>query len=58
MLNCEQRLVDDASGFARRMARLVDLDADRLTTWLFARCVQESIDRPVLAQVARQLAPR
>jgi len=58
MLNCEERLVNDPLGFARRLADLLDLDVDRLLTWLFARCVQESIDRPVLAQVARQLAPR
>ena len=58
MLNCEDRLVADPRRFACRLAELLDVDAERLLTWLFARCVQESVDRPVLAHVARQLAPR
>lgn len=39
------------------MADLVGVDSDRLLLWLFARCVQESPDRPLLAEVARQVAP-
>lgn len=58
MLNCEQRLRADPRGLATRLADLLDLDADRLILWLFARCVQGSLDRPLLAGVARQLAPR
>jgi streptomycin 6-kinase len=38
------------------MAGLLDLDADRLQRWLFARCVQESPEWPILAQVAREIA--
>jgi streptomycin 6-kinase len=57
MLNCEQRLHADPIGFAHRMADLVDLDPDRLVHWLFARCVQESIDQPALGNVAARLAP-
>jgi len=57
MLNCRDRLAQDPHGFARRMAQLLELDAERLTRWLFARCVQESIDAPMLRDVARRLAP-
>lgn len=57
LLNCEQRLLADPVGLARRMADLLDLDPDRLTRWLFARCVQESIDQPALREVAARLAP-
>ncbi len=57
MLNCQQRLTADPVGFAQRMANLLDLDASRLLTWLFARCVQESIDEPALRELAARLAP-
>ena len=57
LLNCEERLVADPRGLARRMADLVGLDHDRLLLWLFARCVQESPDRPRLGEVARRIAP-
>jgi streptomycin 6-kinase len=56
LLNCEQRLLADPIGLATRMADLLGLDADRLVAWLFARCVQESIDQPVLLEVAERLA--
>lgn len=55
MFNCEQRLVADPAGFARRMAALLDLDAGRVNSWLFARCVHGSLDEPALAQVAVEL---
>jgi streptomycin 6-kinase len=57
MLNFPDRLVADATGFTRRMGRLLDLDIERLRQWLFARCVQESIDQPHLRRVAADLAP-
>jgi streptomycin 6-kinase len=57
LLNCEQRLLADPVGLARRMADLLDLDPDRLTQWLFARCIQESIDQPALRDIAARLAP-
>jgi streptomycin 6-kinase len=57
LLNCDQRLHADARGLASRMAGLLGLDTDRLLLWLFARCVQESLDWPDLAAVARRLAP-
>jgi streptomycin 6-kinase len=56
MLNCD-RLHADPTGLARRLAELVDLDPQRVVRWLFARCVQESIEWPGLAVVAEQLAP-
>jgi streptomycin 6-kinase len=57
MLNFPDRLLADAAGFARRMAELLDLDLGRLRQWLFARCVQESVDQPQLRGVAADLAP-
>ena len=57
MLNFPDRLVADATGFTRHMGRLLDLDIERLRQWLFARCVQESIDQPHLQHVAADLAP-
>jgi streptomycin 6-kinase len=57
LFNCEERLSADPVGLANRMAGLLGLDPDRLAQWLFARCVQESIDQPVLADIAIRLAP-
>lgn len=57
LLNCEERLARDPVGLAHRMADLLDLDPERLRAWLFARCVQESLDQPVLGAVAARLAP-
>jgi streptomycin 6-kinase len=57
MLNCPDRLATDPLGFVHRMADLLALDADRLRYWLFARCVQESIDSPSLRTAAARLAP-
>ena len=57
MLNCQERLLAHPRALVRRMADLVDLDAERILLWLFARCVQESPDQPVLADVARMIAP-
>jgi streptomycin 6-kinase len=58
MLNCGQRLHADPRSLVRRLAGLLELDADRLLLWLFARCVQESADWPGLAEVARRIRPR
>ena len=57
MLNFPDRLLEDAVGFVRRMANLLELDPERLQQWLFARCVQESVDQPVFRDVAIELAP-
>jgi streptomycin 6-kinase len=57
MLNSDDRLVADAAGFTRRMGELLDLDVERLRLWVFARCVQESIDQPHLWSVIVDLAP-
>jgi len=56
MLNRE-RLMSDPLRLVERMAGLLDLDAQRLRLWLFARCVIEAPDWPNLGQVARALAP-
>jgi streptomycin 6-kinase len=55
LLNQPDRLGADPLGLARRMASLLDLDADRLRLWLGARCVVESPARPELTRVARRL---
>lgn len=57
MLNHPDRLLADPVGFAQRMADLLDLEPGRLRQWLFARCVQESLDAPDLHAVANALAP-
>ena len=57
MLNFPDRLVADPPGFTRRLAELLDLDTERLRQWVFARCVQESVDQPHLRRVAADLAP-
>jgi len=57
ILNFPDRLVAEPVAFARRMADLLDIDAERLLLWLFARCVQESVDQPYLNGVVRELAP-
>jgi streptomycin 6-kinase len=56
MLNCQERLVGDPLAFARRMAGLLDLDAERLSMWLFARCAQESLADPSMRAPAAMLA--
>jgi streptomycin 6-kinase len=58
LLNCSERLHADPVGLASRLADLAGLDRERVTLWLFARCVQESPEWPGLADVARRLAPR
>jgi streptomycin 6-kinase len=57
MLNCDERLADDPAALARRMAGLLDLDADRVRLWLFARCAQESLHDETTRDLARRLAP-
>ena len=57
MLNCPDRLHSDPVRLARRMATLLDLNEERVLLWLFARCVQESLDKPQLADVAVRLRP-
>ena len=56
MLNCKDRLRSDPRALAARMADLLDLDPERVTRWLFARCVQESAGNRQLADVAASLA--
>lgn len=57
LLNGVERLAADPTGVVRRLADLLDLDPDRLRQWLFARCVQESLDQPELRSIAVALAP-
>ncbi|WP_158220287.1 aminoglycoside phosphotransferase family protein [Kineosporia sp. A_224] len=56
LLNCPARVAADPVGLARRMAGLLDVDPDRVVRWLFARGVVESLDMPVAAGVAADLA--
>lgn len=57
MLNCTGRLVTDPVGLVRRMAGLLEVDTDRLTQWLFARCVIDGPESAVMQDVAARLAP-
>jgi streptomycin 6-kinase len=57
MLNFPGRLAADPRGLAGRMAGLLGLDPGRVRLWLFARCVQESVEEPDLREVAAKLAP-
>jgi streptomycin 6-kinase len=57
ILNSRARLQANPRDLVSRIADLLDLDAERLLLWLFARCVQESSDWPGLAEVARRIAP-
>ncbi|MGA2519362.1 MAG: aminoglycoside phosphotransferase family protein [Acidimicrobiales bacterium] len=58
MLNCPARLSSRPDALVARLADLLDLDAQRLRLWLFARCVWEARHTPGLLDVARVLAPR
>jgi streptomycin 6-kinase len=57
MLNCDERLATDPAGLSRRMASLLEVDAERVRLWLFARCAQESLRDPTMREPARRLAP-
>ncbi len=56
MLNCEQRLATDPARLSRRMAELLGVDPERVRLWLFARCVQESLQDITMREPARRLA--
>jgi streptomycin 6-kinase len=55
LLNCQERLRADPAGLAGRIAELCGLDPARLRRWLYARCLQESLDEPALADIARRI---
>ena len=55
LLNHPARLTADPHGFVRRVADLAGLDADRVTAWLFDRCVVEAGTWPHAAAVAASL---
>ncbi len=57
LLNCRERLATDPIGLAGRIAALLDLDPLRVTRWLFARCVQESLGVQRFRAAAIALAP-
>ncbi len=56
MLNCDERLATDPVGLTERMAELLEVDAERVRLWLFARCVQE-FHSPAMRELARRLMP-
>ncbi len=45
LLNCTDSLRADPVGLLTTVADLAGLDADRVRQWLFARCVQEMLDK-------------
>ena len=56
MLNNPGRLMSDSDGFIGRIADLAGVDRERLTQWVFARCVSESVDSRPLRDVAEKMA--
>ena len=42
LLNCEARMRDDPQGTIARFADLLEVDAERVRAWLFARVAAES----------------
>jgi streptomycin 6-kinase len=56
MLNCDDRLATDPVGLARRMAGLLELDAERVSRWLFARCAQEALGDVSMREPAGRVA--
>ena len=56
MLNCD-RLMLDPRALVTAVAAQLNLDAERLLRWLFARCVVGAVDWPELFAVAQQIAP-
>lgn len=57
MLNRIDRDRADPVALAARMAGLVEVDAERVRLWLFARCVIESLRWPAASGAARLLMP-
>ena len=57
MITCDERVITDPEGLIRRIANLLDLDADRLRLWLFTRCIHHCLDQPTLYDVATRIAP-
>lgn len=56
MLNCLERVEADPYAVCQRMARLLDVEAERVTTWLFARCVETAFGDDPWSQRARTIA--
>jgi streptomycin 6-kinase len=57
ILNCKDRLCADPHALVARVAGLLDLDAERLLVWLFARCVVETDTWPWALEVALKVRP-
>lgn len=60
LLNCDARLRADPHGTIRRLADLLDLDAERIRLWIFARAAAESRthwNNEALIAIARATAP-
>lgn len=60
LLNCDARLRADPHGLVRRFADLLEVDAERVRLWLFARTAAESRDDwrdEAPFALARRLAP-
>lgn len=41
LINCEERLLNDAPGLVRRVSDLAEVDSERVRMWLFARTAAE-----------------
>jgi streptomycin 6-kinase len=58
ILNCDERMDRDPAALAHRMADLLELDPERVTLWLFARCGEGAIDDERARRVATTLGAR
>lgn len=56
MLNNPGSLMSDGDRFIGRIADLAGVDRGRLTQWVFARCVSESVNSRPLRDVAEKMA--
>jgi hypothetical protein len=55
MLNSPMLLAEPIR-LVERMAGLLDLSAERLRSWAFARCAIEAVDNCAMVRVVQQLA--
>jgi streptomycin 6-kinase len=59
LFNCDERLQNDPHATIERFASLLEIDAERVRLWIFARAAAEPRDdwRPAELELARRLAP-
>ena len=56
LLNCMERVEADPHGICQRIAGLLDVESERVTTWLFARCVETAFGDDAWSHSTRSIA--